>query len=80
MAQVGVELETFVSEPDALTTRPLPCANNVKHISRKCHLTITIQTVTMKFDLKRFYNFFFLFFGNLYVKTQCFVVNVWFEL
>ena len=25
MALLGVELETFVSEPDALTTRPLPC-------------------------------------------------------
>ena len=24
MALVGVELETFVSEPDALTTRPPP--------------------------------------------------------
>ena len=27
MALVGVELETLVSEPDALTTRPLPCAD-----------------------------------------------------
>ena len=27
MALVGVELETLVSEPDALTTRPLPSAN-----------------------------------------------------
>ena len=27
MAIVGVELETLVSEPDALTTRPPPCAN-----------------------------------------------------
>ena len=26
MALVGVELETFVSEPDAPTTRPPPCA------------------------------------------------------
>ena len=26
MALVGVELETLVSEPDALTTRPSPCA------------------------------------------------------
>ena len=25
MALVGVELETLVYEPDALTTRPLPC-------------------------------------------------------
>ena len=29
MALVGVELETLVSEPDALTTRPLPCAMRV---------------------------------------------------
>ena len=26
MALAGVELETLVSEPDALTTRPSPCA------------------------------------------------------
>ena len=26
MALVGVELETLVSEPDALTIRPPPCA------------------------------------------------------
>ena len=26
MALVGVELDTLVSEPDALTTRPSPCA------------------------------------------------------
>ena len=26
MALVGVELQTLVSEPDALTTRPPPCA------------------------------------------------------
>ena len=30
MALVGVELETFVSEPDALTTRPPPCALELK--------------------------------------------------
>ena len=27
MALAGVELETLVSEPDALTTRPSPCAH-----------------------------------------------------
>ena len=26
MALAGIELETLVSEPDALTTRPPPCA------------------------------------------------------
>ena len=30
MALVGVELQTLVSEQDALTTRPPPCANFVK--------------------------------------------------
>ena len=29
MALAGVELETLVSEPDALTTRPPPCATNL---------------------------------------------------
>ena len=28
MALVGVELETLVFEPDALTTRPPPCEEN----------------------------------------------------
>ena len=28
MAIVGIELETFDSESDALTARPLPCANS----------------------------------------------------
>ena len=27
MALAGVELKTLVSEPDALTTRPPPCAS-----------------------------------------------------
>ena len=31
MALVGIELETLVSEPDALTTRPPPCARLVKN-------------------------------------------------
>ena len=30
MALVGVELETLVSEPDALTTRPPLCASDRK--------------------------------------------------
>ena len=30
MALVGIELETLVSEPDALTTRPPPTASIVK--------------------------------------------------
>ena len=34
MALVGVELETLVSEPDALTTRPPPCALHVTNLQR----------------------------------------------
>ena len=30
MALAGVELETLVSETDALTTRPPPCARGVQ--------------------------------------------------
>ena len=29
MALVGVELQTLVSEPEALTTRPPPCDNSI---------------------------------------------------
>ena len=36
MALVGVELETLVSEPDALTTRPPPCNYIVEHIRSDC--------------------------------------------
>ena len=32
MALVGVELETLVSEPDALTTRPPPCGESNRFI------------------------------------------------
>ena len=31
MALAGVELETLVSEPDALTIRPPPCAENGRY-------------------------------------------------
>ena len=34
MAPAGVELEMLVSEPDALTTRPPPCAT--KHDAAQC--------------------------------------------
>ena len=32
MALAGVELETLVSEPDALTTQPPPCAATTKNL------------------------------------------------
>ena len=35
MALVGVELETLVSESDALTTRPPPCATHRLSVLRK---------------------------------------------
>ena len=34
MAIAGVELETLVSEPDALTTRPPPSNNDLKQPTR----------------------------------------------
>ena len=37
MALVGVELETLVSESDALTTRPPPCATKLKKF-RFCYI------------------------------------------
>ena len=37
MALVGVELETLVSEPDALITRPLPCAMRRKQLMKNCY-------------------------------------------
>ena len=38
MALAGVKLETLVSEPDALTTRPPPCAQ-LRFYARLCHDT-----------------------------------------
>ena len=38
MALVGIELETLVSEPDALTTRPPPCATNLKLANPYLHI------------------------------------------
>ena len=36
MAPAGVELEMLVSEPDALTTRPPPCASNPRLTEALC--------------------------------------------
>ena len=52
MALVGIELETLVSEPDALTTRPPPCAvqcillilKNISKMASSCVLMCTINT------------------------------------
>ena len=41
MALVGVELQTLVSEPDALTTRPLLCL--YKALARKNTLLQVVQ-------------------------------------
>ena len=41
MALVGVELETLVSEPDALTTRPPPCC--VKIVLFECSFYLCIK-------------------------------------
>ena len=42
MALVGVELETLVSEPDALTIRPPPCA-----------VLVSSSSLVTKFFVKR---------------------------
>ena len=39
MALVGVELETLVSEQDALTTRPPPCSLLIADSAKTCELT-----------------------------------------
>ena len=44
MALVGIELVTHVSEPDALTTRPPPCAGTRRH------RTFSLQYYTMLFE------------------------------
>ena len=36
MALAGVELETLVSEPDALTTQPVKATNLVNFFLQKC--------------------------------------------
>ena len=41
MALVDVKLETFVSEPDALTTRPSPCNENRINLNIKLGLQLT---------------------------------------
>ena len=51
MVLAGVEPETIVSEPDALTTRPPPCANlSISPLHKKpkmqvLHLTVKIKKI-----------------------------------
>ena len=42
MALVGIELETLVSESDALTTRPPPCKSTQVNNQRLCHSPILV--------------------------------------
>ena len=53
MALVGGELETLVSEPDALTTRPFPCENfqlisslYLRHRRDECFKTFSVTRCT----------------------------------
>ena len=58
MALAGIELETLVSEPDALTTRPPPCADLPDFISAvKC---IWLDFRTMKYPERNIYNLWYL--------------------
>ena len=46
MALVGIELETIVSEPDALTTRPPPCAvfkTQMRRLKHSCFLRTNVH-------------------------------------
>ena len=45
MALVGVELETLVSEPDALTTRPHPCALALTEEKRELRINCKINRI-----------------------------------
>ena len=51
MSLVGVELETLVSEPDALTTRPPPCAFDQLFLD--CVLLLGTLALLHKFSFLR---------------------------
>ena len=66
MALVGVELETLVSKPDALTTRPAPrvCVKNFMCKKMTCvHLFICVCLVKKK-------NFSLRFLSNLKINSR----------
>ena len=62
MALVGVEQETLVSEPDALTTRPPPCA--MLQISMHV-FHLTFLSLLQRFHLRCFLNNSITFFNAL---------------
>ena len=55
MSLAGVELETLVSEPDTLTTRPLPCA--VIYLTNCCSMTGPLPRKRKITYLKHFFKF-----------------------
>ena len=59
MALVGVKLETLASEPDALTTRPPPCASFMAVKTRCLHLELSCIDISL--------------FGNWYCTIRLFV-------
>ena len=62
MALVGIELETIVSEPDALTTRPPPCAvlcNTCiicNHMATEIGTAVFVQYLYIKYRCSDFRN------------------------
>ena len=51
MAIVGIELETLVSEPDALTTRPPPCTDLVCIVYIYVSIKSFINTVRLSGEI-----------------------------
>ena len=55
MALAGVEFETLVSKPDALTTRTPPCATEKNFSVLFCNY-VNLRVITFKFSLFCFDN------------------------
>ena len=57
MALAGVELETLVSEPDALTTRPPPCAliTNLRLTNSLVQTSLQLQFFYETLNFRAFY-------------------------
>ena len=65
MALVGVEQETLVSEPDALTTRPPPCASisilylSLPDFDGRCAALLTSLQSNFKLKFKNYFQVLF---------------------
>ena len=50
MALAGVELETLVSKPDALTTRPPPALEKISILANNCNNSYSFNKLISKFE------------------------------